>query len=84
MQSNKKIKKQQEIAKAINSNIPWRSGNYSYSKNETFLDVIEKINMVINGDGKVIKSIVEGKLHMNCRLSGMPELILGLNDKKFF
>ena len=31
-----------------------------------------------------MKSEVEGTLHMKCTLSGMPELVLGLNDKKFF
>ena len=64
--------------------IPWRTGKYKYSKNEAYLDVIEKINMVITANGQVLKSEVEGTLHMKCRLSGMPELILGLNDKKFF
>ena len=32
----------------------------------------------------MLKSEVEGTLHMKCKLSGMPELVLGLNDKKFF
>lgn len=66
------------------SNIPWWTGTYNYTKNEAFLDVIEKVNMVIGQDGLVLKSDVEGTLHMKCRLSGMPEVILGLNDKKFF
>ncbi len=68
----------------MTSNIPWRAGKYSYSKNETYLDVIEKVNMVISASGQVLKSEVEGRLNMNCKLSGMPELVLGLNDKKFF
>lgn len=40
--------------------------------------------MTINSNGTVLNSEVEGTLHMKCKLSGMPELILGLNDKKFF
>lgn len=83
--SKKKLKRgEQELAAAMTSVIPWRSGNYKYSKNEVFLDVIEKINMVISANGQVIKSEVEGNLRMNCRLTGMPELLLGINDKKFF
>ena len=83
--SKKKVKqREQELAQAMTSVIPWRSGTYKYSKNEVFLDVIEKINMVITANGHVIKSEVEGMLRMNCRLSGMPELLLGINDKKFF
>lgn len=79
----KQREKERELANAVASSIPWRSGNYKYSKNETYLDVIEKINMIITPSGQVLKSEVEGVLHMNCRLSGTPELILGLNDKKF-
>ena len=66
------------------SAIPWRTGTYKYSKNEAYLDVIEKINMVITSTGQVLQSEVEGILRMKCKLSGMPELMLGLNDKKFF
>ena len=83
--SKKKLKRgEQELAQAMTSVIPWRSGTYKYNKNEVFLDVIEKINMVISANGQVIKSEVEGNLRMNCRLTGMPELLLGINDKKFF
>jgi AP-1 complex subunit mu len=74
----------QQMAKAITSSVPWRPGTYKYSKNETYLDVIEKISMLVAPGGNVLKSEVEGTLHMNCKLSGTPELILGLNDKKFF
>ena len=40
--------------------------------------------MTIASNGTVLNSEVEGILHRNCKLSGTPELILGLNDKKFF
>lgn len=73
-----------ELAQAMASAVPWRSGKYKYGKNEVFLDVVEKINMVITTNGRVLKSEVEGSLKMNSRLSGMPELLLGINDKKFF
>jgi AP-1 complex subunit mu len=32
-----------------------------YKKNEVFLDVIEKVNMIIGNQGNVIKSEVLGK-----------------------
>lgn len=66
------------------SSIPWRTGKFKYSKNEAYIDVIEKINMTITANGTVLNSEVDGRLFMKCKLSGMPELILGLNDKKFF
>lgn len=79
-----RIKKEKEIAEGMVSSTPWRTGKYKYSKNEAYLDVIEKVNMVISGNGQVLKSEVDGTLKMKCRLSGMPEVFLGLNDKKFF
>lgn len=63
---------------------PWRPGTYKYSRNECYLDVIEKVNMLVSSSGQVIKSEVQGALQMKCHLSGTPDLILGLNDKKFF
>ena len=76
------IGKEREMASGLGASIPWRSENFKYSKNEVFLDVIENVNMIMNSDGKVLRSDVEGRLHMKSHLSGMPELILGLNDKK--
>lgn len=50
---NKKsrIKKEKEIVEGMVSSIPWRTGKYKYSKNEAYLDVIEKVNMTISGTG---------------------------------
>jgi len=72
------------MALSLSSNIPWRPGTYKYTRNEAYLDVIEKVNMLVGHNGQVIRSEVEGKLRMRCYLSGMPELVLCLNDKKFF
>lgn len=85
LKAKKKHKKKvQQLAKAMTSAVPWRAGTYKYSKNETYLDVIEKISMLVTAEGQVLRSEVVGTLHMNCKLSGTPELVLGLNDKKFF
>lgn len=80
----KRLKKDTEIVQGMTGPIPWRSGTYRYSKNEVYLDTIEKVNMVITTSGQVLKSEVEGVLRMKCHLSGMPELLLGLNDKRLF
>jgi AP-1 complex subunit mu len=80
----RRLKKDTEIVQGMTGPIPWRSGTYKYSKNEVYLDTIEKVNMVITTSGQVLKSEVQGVLRMKCHLSGMPELLLGLNDKRFF
>jgi hypothetical protein len=46
-----RIKKEKEIVEGMTSSIPWRTGTYKYSKNEAYIDVIEKVNMVISGNG---------------------------------
>lgn len=87
---NKKEKKQPnlfeeaKLPSTLSNIVNWRAPNISYKKNEVFLDVIEKVNMLISSTAQVIKSEVIGALKMKCFLSGMPELKLGLNDKVLF
>lgn len=61
-----------------------RKPGIKYKKNEIYLDVIESLNMIVNSSGNVIKSEVLGKVAVNCKLSGMPVVNLGLNDKTLF
>ena len=48
------------------------------------MDVYEKINLILNTKGQIIKSEILGTLKMKTFLSGMPELILGLNDNMIY
>lgn len=49
-----------------------------------FLDVIEKLNLLVSSNGTVLQSEILGAVKMKCNLTGMPELKLGLNDKTLF
>lgn len=49
-----------------------------------FLDVIEKLNMLVGANGNIIKSEIVGKVQAKILLTGMPDLKLGLNDKAYF
>jgi AP-1 complex subunit mu len=69
---------------AATNAVSWRSEGIRHSRNEVFLDVIEKVNVLVAGDGKLLRSDVSGKLMMKTYLSGMPNLKLGLNDKLQF
>lgn len=69
---------------AATNAVSWRSEGIKHSRNEVFLDVIEKVNVLIASDGKLLKSEVLGKLQMKSYLTGMPNLKLGLNDKLQF
>lgn len=64
--------------------VSWRPEGIVHKKNEIFLDVIEKLNILVSASGSVLKSEILGRVHMRSYLSGMPELKLGLNDKVLF
>ncbi|CAD2218438.1 AP-1 complex subunit mu [Angomonas deanei] len=64
---------------------PWRApGKYHYRKNEVFVDVVEMVNLLATADGNTLSSEVVGVVNMNVKLSGMPLLKLGVNDKLLF
>lgn len=69
---------------SVSNAVSWRDDGIKYKKNEVFLDVIEKLNLLVASNGNVLKSEILGSLKMRCMLSGMPELKLGLNDKLLF
>lgn len=69
---------------ALTNAVSWRSEGIKYSKNEVFLDVVESVNLLVNSNGKIIRSDVVGSLKMTTNLSGMPECKLGLNDRVLF
>mmetsp|Transcript_26607 Transcript_26607/g.30787 ORF Transcript_26607/g.30787 Transcript_26607/m.30787 type:complete len:431 (-) Transcript_26607:38-1330(-) len=64
--------------------VSWRPEGIKHKKNEVFLDVVEKLNMLIGSNGQPIKCEILGALKMKTFLTGMPELKLGLNDKTLF
>ena len=66
---------------ALTTAVSWRGEGIVHKKNEIFLDVIEKLNIMCSANGNVLRSEIIGNLRMRSFLSGMPELKLGLNDK---
>jgi len=69
---------------AVTNAVSWRSEGIKHRKNEIFLDVIEKLNLLVSSTGTVLNSEIVGAIKMKSFLSGMPELKLGLNDKLMF
>eukprot|EP01066_Platyproteum_vivax_P013100 Platyproteum_vivax@DN5957_c0_g1_i1.p1 len=69
---------------AITNVVSWRSEGIKHKKNEIFLDVVEKLNLLVSSNNQVLRSEILGSLKMKSFLSGMPELKLGLNDKVLF
>jgi AP-1 complex subunit mu len=69
---------------ALTNAVSWRSEGIRHKKNEIFLDVVEKLNLLVGANGTVLSSEIIGAVKMKSFLSGMPELKLGLNDKLMF
>lgn len=69
---------------ALTNAVSWRSEGIKHRKNEIFLDVVEKLNLLVSSNGTVLHSEILGAVKMKSFLSGMPELKLGLNDKMMF
>lgn len=69
---------------ALTNTVSWRSEGIRHRKNEIFLDVVEKLNLLVASNGTVLHSEIVGAVKMKSFLSGMPELKLGLNDKLMF
>jgi AP-1 complex subunit mu len=66
---------------AVTNAVSWRSEGLKYKKNEIFLDVVEKLNLLVAANGQILRGEILGVLKMKSFLSGMPELKLGLNDR---
>jgi len=60
--------------------LPWRSNNIKYASNEIYLDLIEFIDATLDAEGKVLSSSVSGRIEVNSRLSGMPDINLTLSN----
>jgi len=69
---------------ALTNAVSWRAEGIKHKKNEIFLDVVEKLNLLVAANGTVLHSEIQGAVRMKSFLSGMPELKLGLNDKMMF
>ncbi|KAG5493996.1 hypothetical protein JKF63_01829 [Porcisia hertigi] len=60
--------------------VPWRDPEARHSVNEILFDVVESLDYVLDSEGRCIRAAVQGSIEVNCRLSGMPEVILRLRD----
>ncbi|KAF8485290.1 clathrin adaptor mu subunit [Russula ochroleuca] len=65
---------------AFSSPIPWRKAGIRYNNNEVYFDIVETLDAVVNKNGTIITSSVLGKINVNCKLSGTPDVILTLTN----
>eukprot|EP00056_Hartaetosiga_gracilis_P022948 m.34145 g.34145 ORF g.34145 m.34145 type:complete len:440 (-) comp9907_c0_seq1:104-1423(-) len=50
------------------------------SKNEVYLDLLERLTVLFDNKGNAIRSEIDGAIQMKCFLHGHPTISIGLND----
>ena len=69
MQKNTKDKKSDNssslmVPTAASNVVSWRTDGIKHTKNEIFLDVIEKLNILVSNNGTVLRSEILGTVKM--------------------
>ena len=65
----------------INSvNASGKKTNSTNQKNEIFVDILERLNVLFSNNGYVLNSTIDGCIQMKSYLAGNPELRLALNE----
>lgn len=57
-----------------------KSAVSSNQKNEIFVDILERLNVLFSNNGYVLNSTIDGTIQMKSYLAGNPELRLALNE----
>ncbi|CAM38561.2 putative adaptor complex subunit medium chain 3 [Leishmania braziliensis MHOM/BR/75/M2904] len=60
--------------------VPWRDPETRHSTNQILFDVVESLDCVLDSEGRCVRAAVQGSIEVNCRLSGMPDMMLRLRD----
>jgi AP-4 complex subunit mu-1 len=62
-------------------NVNGRKSNLNNNqKNEIFVDILERLNIVFSNNGYILNSTIDGCIQMKSYLAGNPELRLALNE----
>ena len=59
--------------------IPWRRPNVRHTSNELYVDILEKVSVILAPSGRPISAISCGSIAFTAKISGIPELLLTLS-----
>lgn len=62
------------------SEVWWRRQNVSYASNEVYIDIVESINCICDGNGQMVSGGIAGDILVNSKLSGLPDVLLTLRN----
>ncbi|XP_030648744.1 AP-4 complex subunit mu-1 isoform X1 [Chanos chanos] len=73
---------QSKVAPSAAATRPIMSGRGEQGgKNEIFVDVIERLSVVIGSNGMLMKADIEGEIRVKCYLPSCSEMRIGLNEE---
>lgn len=65
------------------SKVSWREPGIKYRQDEIFLNVDEKVSVLLDRTGHLLRSHIDGTITMKCHLSGMPTCRFGFSCDHF-
>ncbi|KAF2224251.1 Adaptor complexes medium subunit family-domain-containing protein [Elsinoe ampelina] len=65
-------------AQGQESAIPWRRSGVRHTSNELYVDLVEEVRAVFAPSGRALEAVVHGAVAFNCKVSGVPDLLLVL------
>jgi len=74
---------QKPVISSVNANgkkMGGSGGGKNNQKNEIFVDILERLNVLFSNNGYVLNSTIDGCIQMKSYLAGNPELRLALNE----
>uniref|UniRef100_G3NAQ8 AP-4 complex subunit mu-1 n=1 Tax=Gasterosteus aculeatus aculeatus TaxID=481459 RepID=G3NAQ8_GASAC len=72
---------QSKVAPSSAATRPVQSSREQGGKSEIFVDVIERMSVVIGSNGVVMKADVEGEIRVKCFMPSCSEMRIGLNEE---
>uniref|UniRef100_UPI0037E89897 AP-4 complex subunit mu-1 n=1 Tax=Semicossyphus pulcher TaxID=241346 RepID=UPI0037E89897 len=72
---------QSKVAPSSAATRPIQSSREQGGKSEIFLDVIERMSVVIGSNGVVMKADIEGEIRVKCYMPSCSEMRIGLNEE---
>lgn len=62
------------------SEIWWRRQNVTYASNEVYVDIVESIDCICDGNGNMVSGGINGDILVNSKLSGLPDVLLTMRN----
>ncbi|KAF2485271.1 Adaptor complexes medium subunit family-domain-containing protein [Neohortaea acidophila] len=60
------------------SAVPWRRSNVRHTSNELYVDFVESLFVTLAPSGRALSAFAHGSIMFNCKVSGVPDLVLNL------